>query len=86
MEDARQLSGYARLNRVYRELGMEKKEIIPCYFIYPSELVLETEQNEVNYDTLEMINCYAILPSSIRQSTTYNEMYLQEITMLVENY
>lgn len=84
LEDARQLAGYARLNRVYEELGLETKVIIPCYFIYPSELVLESDPDDIEEEVLKNIQTYALLPSSIRQSTTYNAMYLQEIKMLVE--
>lgn len=84
MEDARQLAGYARLNRIYEELGVKPNEIISCYFIYPSELVLESDSKESDDDSMEKSYSHALLPSSIRQSTTYNAMYLQEITMLAE--
>ena len=84
MEDARQLAGYARLNQIYKVLGIGINEIIPCYFIYPSELVLEKDLSEGMGDILENIQTNTLFPSSIRESRTYNAMYLQEIKMLVE--
>lgn len=34
-EDIRQISGYARLNSVYEELGIDKSKLIDCLVIYP---------------------------------------------------
>lgn len=34
-EDIRQISGYARLNRVYQELNIIDDKLIPCLIIYP---------------------------------------------------
>lgn len=34
-EDVRQVSGYARMHKVYKQLGKEKNEIIDCLIVYP---------------------------------------------------
>jgi 5-methylcytosine-specific restriction enzyme subunit McrC len=36
-DDIRQLSGYARLEKVYNDLGKNKNEIIDCLIIYPNQ-------------------------------------------------
>jgi len=36
-KDVRQVSGYARLRKVYEALGKEKTEIIDCLIIYPNQ-------------------------------------------------
>jgi mcrBC 5-methylcytosine restriction system component-like protein len=37
IDDIRQVSGYARLEKVYKRLGLEdSKELIDCLIIYPS--------------------------------------------------
>lgn len=35
IEDARQVSGYARLNKVYQELKIDSNKLIDCLIIYP---------------------------------------------------
>lgn len=82
MEDARQLAGYARLDSVYKELDIEDNFIIPCYFVYPSELVVEEDFNQDEYDDMKEKQNGNILNGLIRKSTTYKEMYLQEIKIL----
>jgi 5-methylcytosine-specific restriction enzyme subunit McrC len=37
IEDIRQVSGYARLKSVYKELGMKENEVIDCLIIYPDQ-------------------------------------------------
>lgn len=37
LEDARQLSGYSRMNQVYNELKYPKDKIIDCLIIYPNQ-------------------------------------------------
>jgi 5-methylcytosine-specific restriction endonuclease McrBC regulatory subunit McrC len=34
-KDMRQVSGYARLEKTFKELGMEKNELIDCLIVYP---------------------------------------------------
>lgn len=36
-EDVRQVSGYARLQKVYNELGKKREEVIDCLIIYPDQ-------------------------------------------------
>jgi 5-methylcytosine-specific restriction enzyme subunit McrC len=36
-EDIRQVSGYARLKKVYEELGVESGNLIDCLIIYPDQ-------------------------------------------------
>ncbi|PIQ50036.1 MAG: hypothetical protein COW03_02140 [Cytophagales bacterium CG12_big_fil_rev_8_21_14_0_65_40_12] len=47
-EDIRQVSGYARLEKVYETLGIEKGKTIDCLIIYPDQ--------ENGFDNLEEIN------------------------------
>jgi hypothetical protein len=37
LEDARQLSGYSRMHKVYDALKFEKDKIIDCLIIYPNQ-------------------------------------------------
>lgn len=84
MEDARQLSGYTRLNSIYEKLDFSKDEIIPAYFIYPAELSSEQlETNSEQYFTNEgSLEVKSVLDWKIRTSSTYNKMYLQEIRLV----
>jgi 5-methylcytosine-specific restriction enzyme subunit McrC len=84
MEDARQLSGYTRLNSVYRELGITDNTIIPAYFIYPTNLSLIDEEDSNCGDIFEddvIRSDTAILKTDCRKSTSYKEMYLQEVKL-----
>lgn len=36
-EDIRQVSGYARLKKVYKDLGIERGQVIDCLIIYPDQ-------------------------------------------------
>lgn len=85
MDDARQLSGYARLNSVYKRLGITGDELIPVYFIYPKELTLPVEDTntEDEFDSVDSVQSTALLPSSIRSSRAYRKMYLQEVELPV---
>lgn len=44
-EDFRQISGYSRLKKVYKELGKNETEIIDCLIIYPD---LEINKNDLS--------------------------------------
>jgi len=44
-EDFRQISGYSRLKKVYKELGKNESEIIDCLVIYPD---LEIKENDLS--------------------------------------
>lgn len=56
IDDIRQVSGYARLTKVYEKLGLENSnELIDCLIIYPS---LE-ENKELNFKKLDTIKSYA---------------------------
>lgn len=44
-EDFRQISGYSRLKKVYKELGKNETEIIDCLVIYPD---LEVKENDLS--------------------------------------
>lgn len=89
MEDARQLAGYARLNSVYRELGIEGDEMIDIYFVYPSELkeVINSvnENHEEDFVAVNDQDDFAILPNSIRESKAYRRMYMQEVDLPIHN-
>lgn len=89
IEDARQLSGYCRLNTIYEKLGVPKDKIIPAIIIYPSELnILEdskvldvdyfVETNDENKSS--MIDSLQKL-GRVRSSTAYNEFYMCEISL-----
>lgn len=87
MDDARQLSGYTRLNSVYKELGIgnDNNTIIPAYFIYPANLQEEIfdDFENIETDSLEEISVDSkkILQSDLRTSSTYRQMYLQEVKL-----
>lgn len=56
IDDIRQVSGYARLTKVYEKLGLkDSNELIDCLIIYPS---LE-ENKELNFKKLDTIKGYA---------------------------
>ena len=83
MEDARQLSGYARLKSVYNVLDIYTDDIIPCYLIYPKELIADNscqEEEEVNYPQYN--ESIVLLEGPFRESSTYKKMYLQELEVL----
>ncbi len=43
-QDIRQVSGYARLNKVYNELGLQDcDELIDCLIIYPNNKELQED-------------------------------------------
>ena len=37
IKDIRQLSGYSRITKVYKELGKNENEVIDCLIIYPDQ-------------------------------------------------
>lgn len=85
MDDARQLSGYTRLNSVYRELEIEDNTIIPAYFIYPANLQEEIFDDIENIETDSLkeisVDSKKILQSDLRKSSTYREMFLQVVKL-----
>jgi 5-methylcytosine-specific restriction enzyme subunit McrC len=86
-DDARQLAGYARLNSVYRELGIEEQQMIDIYFVYPSELkdgIISTDENlDEDFELTSDKDDLAILPKAIRVSKAYRRMFLQEVELPV---
>ena len=87
-EDARQISGYARLNSVYKELKIESDITIPIYFIFPKELIIpvdEINSMETNTDEESVIidNLDSIFNSTseVRKVIAYKKMFLQEIEL-----
>lgn len=85
ISDARQLSGYSRLNSIYEKLEIKDDQIIPVYIIYPGELKYSIEETELSDDFSVETESDAISlfkdNSSYRESTTYRKMYLQEISL-----
>lgn len=85
MDDARQLAGYARLNSVYRELGIKNDEMIDIYFVYPSELKgginSVNENQEEDFVTVNDQDDLALFPNDIRESKAYRRMYMQEVDL-----
>ena len=56
IDDIRQVSAYARLEKVYKKLGLENSnQLIDCLIIYPS---LE-ENKDLNFNKLKTIEGYA---------------------------
>ena len=56
IDDIRQVSAYARLEKVYKKLGLENSnQLIDCLIIYPS---LE-ENKDLNFNKIETIEGYA---------------------------
>lgn len=88
-EDARQLSGYCRLNKIYEKLGVEKDKIIPAVIIYPSELnILQQEHSQKDdidndFEGVEQITDSIISNlkklGKVRRSKAYNEFYMSEV-------
>lgn len=96
MDDARQLSGYARLKTVYKELKIDTNELIPVYVVYPKAIAKEDysvqeEEQEVFDERVDGNSRYEAGMSlfgkeeEIRKSSSYREMYLQEITLEVSS-
>ncbi|SES75492.1 5-methylcytosine restriction system specificity protein McrC [Prevotella sp. kh1p2] len=63
MDDAREVSGYARLNKVYEELGLGENEALPikCLIIYPNQ-----EQEEQFTITKEQEPVFDKIPGYVR--------------------
>lgn len=83
MDDARQLSGYTRLNSVYKELGIKDNSLIPAYFVYPANLSLPEEDDDSVESFIEVEKEQIIAEGSLRQSTSYKKMFMQEVTLPV---
>lgn len=88
MEDARQLAGYTRLNSIYKELEIEDDAIIPAYFIYPKDILIEeivnitSEENFEEKIELSIERDFIPFFNNARKSNTYRQMYLQEIELI----
>lgn len=50
-QDMRQVSGYARLDKVYTNLKIEGNDLIDCLIIYPD---IENGYNEIEFNTINM--------------------------------
>jgi 5-methylcytosine-specific restriction enzyme subunit McrC len=62
-EDIRQVSGYARLKRVYKLLGKPENEIIDCLIVYPDQLNGNNTLESINLTEKpieEFVNLYKI--------------------------
>lgn len=59
-EDIRQLSGYARLEKVYEYLGIDKKNIIDCLIIYPDQDNGHDKLNDVDLKAVEIDHYFNI--------------------------
>ncbi len=58
-EDVRQVSGYARLKKVYDKLSKKNHEAIDCLIIYPKqEPLLENEEQVIDLNQKELIDGY----------------------------
>lgn len=64
-EDIRQVAGYARLNKVRKEVGLENSNEIPCLIIYP-------KQFHKNDDSNESLNLKKLLKTEIN---AYHNVY-----------
>ena len=84
LADARQLAGYARLNAIYKELELEDDRVIPTYFIYPSQLqILEQVEDVKQVEEFESIENQQtkLIGKEVRLSKKYREMYLESIDL-----
>ena len=92
MEDARQVSGYARLNKVYKVLGMNENELIPIYLIYPEALQnTDLLNNTIEIESFETLDNSIIniienkslfgKENDIHKSTSYKALYMQAIDL-----
>ena len=54
-EDIRQVSGYARLESVYKELEKDEKEIIDCLIIYPDQQCEAIDFTTTDFSKLDKI-------------------------------
>ncbi len=58
MEDAREIAGYARLSKIYNELGLNEETAPPikCLIVYPDQEENEkfsfTQDTEPKFDTV----------------------------------
>jgi 5-methylcytosine-specific restriction endonuclease McrBC regulatory subunit McrC len=57
-EDIRQLSGYARMKKVYQELNKSKTEVIDCLIIYPIRNKDNKNTKLLNLENMEPIEEY----------------------------
>lgn len=68
LNDARQISGYARLKSIYKKLNLEKDQLIDCLIIYSSQTANSTldQYNLKTYEDKNYQNLYKVgisLPS-----------------------
>jgi 5-methylcytosine-specific restriction endonuclease McrBC regulatory subunit McrC len=57
-EDIRQLSGYARMNKVYKELNKPTNEVIECLIIHPIRDKENQHNGLLNLETMKPIDNY----------------------------
>jgi hypothetical protein len=57
-EDVRQLSGYARMENVYRELGKPENDVIDCLIIYPIRQKRNENTESLNLNNMKPIDNY----------------------------
>jgi 5-methylcytosine-specific restriction enzyme subunit McrC len=82
MEDARQISGYARMNKIYSILKVSDNQLIPAYIIYPSELKYGEEVDSDKIEEVKMNEMEKLIKESeVRKSTVYKEIYMQEVSL-----
>jgi 5-methylcytosine-specific restriction enzyme subunit McrC len=67
--DMRQVSGYARLNRVYEKLNMPCKEVIDCLIIYPNQVDGNTDLNNIYLKNSKIENYNSMYKVSIKLPT-----------------
>jgi len=83
MEDARQISGYARLNKIYDKLKVPENELIPAYIIYPSDLKYGDEIEAEKVDEIEPNEIIELIKDcKVRKSTSYRKIYMQEVPLI----
>lgn len=68
-ENARQVSGYARLNKIHQFLEKEYPESIDCLIIYPDQKDGYTDLEDVNLKELNTINYQGIWKVGVRLPT-----------------
>ncbi len=84
MDDARQISGYARLNKIYDILKVPENQLIPAYIVYPSELKSEEDFEDENTEDIGLNEKIGIIKDDkVRKSTSYRKIYMQEVSLIL---
>ncbi len=85
-EDARQISGYSRLSRVYDKLKIDDDQIIPVYFIYPKGIgeISNDEDNQAEeIDSGDSQTSILNSGTPVTKVKAYRKMYMQEVSLEV---